>query len=178
MDTTQDYVILVDEDDLEIGTCEKLEAHQKALLHRAFSVFLFNKNGELLIHQRADEKYHTGGLWSNTCCSHPAPDEPIEVGIQRKLFQEMGINAPVSKMFKFTYKAEFDNGLTENELDYVYFGEYNDAPNPNPEEVQAWKYSSLEEIKKEVAEDETRFTPWFKKLLDRVEERYKATMTT
>lgn len=172
MDMTQDYVILVDENDRQIGTCEKLEAHQKGLLHRAFSVFLFNSKGELLIHQRADEKYHTGGLWSNTCCSHPAPEEAIEVGIQRKLFQEMGISAPVTKVFEFSYSAEFDNGLTENELDYVYFGEYNEAPNPNPEEVQAWKYSSLEEIKQEVIEDESRFTPWFKMLLTKVEEHY------
>lgn len=175
MDITQEHVILVDENDRQIGTCEKLEAHQKGLLHRAFSVFLFNSKGELLIHQRADQKYHTGGLWSNTCCSHPAPDEPIEEGIRRKLIQEMGINTPVKKMFEFSYSAKFDNGLTENELDYVYFGEYNEAPNPNPEEVQAWKYSSFEEIKKEVRNDESRFTPWFKMLLKKVEEHYYKT---
>src|SRR5690554_2038317 len=169
MDTSQEYVILVDDMDREIGTCEKLEAHQKALLHRAFSVFLFNERGELLIQQRAAEKYHTPGLWTNTCCSHPTPDEPIEVGIQRKLFQEMGINAPVTKIFKFTYKAAFDNGLTEHEVDHVYIGEYNGIPNPNPEEVQAWKYSSLQEIKREVKADGNGFTPWFKLLIDRVE---------
>src|SRR5690606_7312212 len=105
--------------------------------------------GEYLLQQRADEKYHTPGLWSNTCCSHPRPDEKMEDALKRKLFQELGISAQVEKAFDFMYRAEFDNGLIENELDHVYFGEYSDKPNPNPEEIQAWKYISYEEIKAE-----------------------------
>lgn len=173
----KEYVILVDENDRQSGTCEKLEAHQKGLKHVAFSIFLFNKEGKFLIQQRAAEKYHTPGLWSNTCCSHPRPDEEMEDALQRKLFQEMGIQAPVEKVFDFSYRADFDNGLIENELDHVYFGEYNDKPNPNPEEIQAWKYSSYQEIKAEIEKNETNFTPWFKIVLDKVHEYYKKTMT-
>lgn len=169
----KEYVILVDENDRETGICEKLEAHQKGLLHRAFSIFLFNKKGEYLLQQRADEKYHTPGLWSNTCCSHPRPDEKMEDALKRKLFQELGISAQVEKAFDFMYRAEFDNGLIENELDHVYFGEYSEKPNPNPEEVQAWKYISYEEIKAEMAQDEAKFTPWFKLVLDKVHQHYK-----
>ena len=173
----REYVILVDEEDRQTGTCEKLEAHEKGLMHRAFSIFLFNKNGEMLLQQRAAEKYHTPGLWSNTCCSHPRPDENMEDALKRKLFQEMGISAQVDKVFDFAYRADFDNGLVENEVDHVYFGEYNDAPNPNPEEIQSWKYSSFEEIKKEIEKDETMYTPWFKIVLNQVMEHYKKTMT-
>lgn len=172
----REYVILVDENDRQTGICEKLEAHQKGLMHRAFSIFLFNNKGEFLLQQRADEKYHTPGLWSNTCCSHPRPDEEMEEALQRKLFQEMGIHAPVEKIFDFRYRADFENGLIENELDHVYFGEFNDVPKPNPAEIQAWKYSSFEEIKKEIAKDGSMFTPWFKLVLDRVNENYKKMM--
>lgn len=172
----KEYVILVDENDRKTGTCEKLEAHQKGLMHRAFSIFLFNKEGEFLIQQRADEKYHTPGLWSNTCCSHPRPDEEMEEALQRKLFQEMGIYSQVEKVFDFAYRADFDNGLVENEVDHVYFGEYNDAPNPNPAEIQSWKYSSFEEIKNEIEQDEASFTPWFKLVFERVNEHYKKMM--
>lgn len=172
----REYVILVDENDRQTGTCEKLEAHQKGLKHRAFSIFLFNKKGEFLLQQRAAEKYHTPGLWSNTCCSHPRPDEEMEEALQRKLFQEMGIQSPVEKVFDFSYRADFENGLIENEVDHVYFGEYNEAPNPNPSEIQSWKYSSFEDIKKEIAQDESNFTPWFKLVLDQVKDHYKKRM--
>lgn len=172
----KEYVILVDANDRQTGTCEKLEAHEKGLMHRAFSIFLFNKQGDFLLQQRAAGKYHTPRMWSNTCCSHPRPDESMEEALQRKLYQEMGIHSPVEKAFEFSYRADFENGLVENELDHVYFGEYNDAPNPNPEEIQAWKYSSFEEIQKEIAKDQTMFTPWFKIILERVNEQYKKMM--
>ncbi len=169
-----EYVILVDENDRQIGTCEKLEAHLKGLLHRAFSIFLFNKDGELLLQQRAIEKYHTGGLWTNTCCSHPRPGEKQEDALQRKLFQEMGVNSPLTKIFQFTYSAELDNGLIENELDHVYVGEFDADPTPNPKEVMAWKYISLSQIKVEIEENSDQFTPWFKMLIPKLEEHYAA----
>ena len=172
----REYVILVDENDRQTGTCEKLEAHQRGLMHRAFSIFLFNKNGDFLLQQRANEKYHTPGLWSNTCCSHPRPDEEMEEALERKLFQEMGIHSLVEKVFDFAYRADFENGLVENEVDHVYFGEYNDSPNPNPSEIQSWKYSSFEEIKEEIAKHEASFTPWFKLVFERVNEHYKKMM--
>jgi len=173
----REYVILVDENDRQTGTCEKLEAHEKGLLHRAFSIFLFNRKGEMLLQQRAAEKYHTPGLWSNTCCSHPRPNEEMEEAIDRKLFQEMGIYSKVEKVFDFVYRADLENGLIENEVDHVYFGEYNEAPDPNPAEIQTWKYSSFEEIKKDMEKDETSFTPWFKIVLERVEAEYKKTQS-
>ena len=139
----KDYVILVDDNDRQTGICEKLKAHEEGLMHRAFSIFLFNNKGEFLLQQRASEKYHTGGLWSNTCCSHPRPDENMEDALQRKLFQEMGIHCPVREAFQFSYQARLDNSLIENELDHVYFGEFNDMPNPNPAEVQNVSYTHL-----------------------------------
>lgn len=173
----EEFVILVDENDRQTGICEKLEAHEKGLLHRAFSIFLFNKDGDLLLQQRALEKYHTGGLWTNTCCSHPRPDENQEDALQRKLFQEMGINCPLTKIFEFTYSADLDRGLTENELDHVYIGEFSDAPNPNPAEVKDWKYVSLNQVKKEIQADGDQFTPWFKMLITKVEEHFEELKT-
>jgi len=174
----EEFVILVDENDRQTGVCEKLEAHRKGLLHRAFSIFLFNSKGEVLLQQRAVEKYHTGGLWTNACCSHPRPDEKQEDALQRKLFQEMGVNCPLTKIFQFTYSAKLDNGLTENELDYVYVGEFDSDPNPNPAEVQAWKYISLNQLKKEIEENGDQYTPWFKMLMPKVEEHYASLKTS
>ena len=117
-------VVLVNEKDEAIGTMEKMAAHEKALLHRAFSVFVFNKNGDLLMQQRAHSKYHSGGLWTNTCCSHPRPGEHVADAANRRLQEEMGFTTSLNKAFDFTYKAAFDNGLTEHEFDHVFIGIY------------------------------------------------------
>lgn len=168
MSASPEYVILVNQDDKAIGKLEKMEAHKRGVLHRAFSVFLFNSNNELLIQQRADEKYHTPGLWSNTCCSHPAPNETLEEAVHRKLKQEMGITTRVEKKFVFTYKSPVNDNLIENEVDHIYAGKYNDVPVPNPDEVKSWRYVSLQELRKEISENEKNFTPWFKLLMNRV----------
>lgn len=167
MDTSREDVILVDENDRQTGTMEKLEAHQKGVLHRAFSIFLFNKNGELLLQRRALEKYHTPGLWTNTCCSHPRADESMEHALQRKLKQEMGITIPVKKAFQFVYKAELESGLIEHELDHVFYGYFGENPNPNPEEVVEWKYSSVSDIREDIKNYPERYTPWFKIIFER-----------
>ncbi|MCA1763168.1 MAG: isopentenyl-diphosphate Delta-isomerase [Cryomorphaceae bacterium] len=158
------HVILVDSNDNKIGVMEKIEAHRKGLLHRAFSVFLFNEEGEMLIHKRADVKYHCGGLWTNACCSHPQDEQSIEENIQQKLMQEMGITCPVEKAFDFVYRSELENGLTEYEYDHVYIGTFCDAPNPNPDEVSDWKYVSLGQIQRDLENSPEIFTPWFQLL--------------
>lgn len=168
------HVILVDTDDREIGTMEKLEAHEKGLLHRAFSIFLFNDRGEMLIHRRALTKYHCGGQWSNTCCSHPEKGKDLNDCLRDKLFQEMGIAAEVEKAFEFTYRAEMENGLTEHEYDHVYIGRYNDAPRPNPEEVCDWRYVSMPALEAELRNEPEKFTPWFRMLFDRITKHYEA----
>lgn len=168
MDTSREDVILVDENDRQVGTMEKLEAHEKGVLHRAFSIFLFNKKGEMLLQKRALGKYHTPGLWTNTCCSHPRADETMEHALQRKLNQEMGINCPVQKAFQFLYKAELESGLTEHELDHVFYGYFDENPNPNPDEVVDWKYSSVDEIREDFKNHPKIYTPWFKIIFERM----------
>ena len=163
-----DQVILVDDHDHEIGQMEKLEAHQKGLLHRAFSIFLFNDKGEMLIQQRAAGKYHSGGLWTNTCCSHQQPGETnIEAG-KRRLLEEMGITTELRDSFSFIYRTDFDNGLVEHELDHVLIGSYNDAPNPDPAEAQDWKYISLKDLLLDVDKNPDNYTIWFKICLKQV----------
>lgn len=157
-----DQVVLVNEYDDEIGTMEKMEVHRKGLLHRAFSVLIFNKKGELLLQKRASEKYHSGGLWTNTCCSHPLPKEnPIDAA-QRKLLQEMGFTTPLTFSHKFIYEAELDNGLIEREYDYVFFGQFDNAPDINPNEVAEWKYISLDDIRQDIISNPNNYTEWFK----------------
>lgn len=168
MDTLREDVILVDEKDQQIGTMEKLEAHEKGVLHRAFSIFLFNKKGEMLLQKRAMEKYHTPGLWTNTCCSHPRTNETIDEALQRKLKQEMGITCEVQKAFQFLYKSELESGLIEHELDHVYYGYFDESPNPNPEEVSDWKYSSITDIREEFKNHPEQYTPWFKIIFERM----------
>jgi isopentenyl-diphosphate Delta-isomerase len=136
-------VILVDEQDVEIGSMEKLEVHQKGLLHRAFSVFVFNDKQELLLQQRALEKYHSPALWTNTCCSHPSPGETTISAARRRLQEEMGFDTELDFAFHFTYKAEFENGLTEHEFDHVFIGTFNDHFIPNPAEVMDIRYESM-----------------------------------
>jgi len=155
-------VILVDHNDLEIGTIEKMEAHEKALLHRAFSVFIFNSMGELLLQQRAKDKYHSAGLWTNTCCSHPYPGEITIDGANRRLLEEMGLKTDLNFKFKFQYKAPFDNNLTEHEIDHVFVGKTDENPVINTDEVAAYKYMKLEDIQEHIHLNPTEYTVWFK----------------
>jgi isopentenyl-diphosphate delta-isomerase len=160
-----EQVILVDEADNELGTMEKMEAHRKGLLHRAFSVLIFNSHGELLLQQRAITKYHSGGLWTNTCCSHPQPGETIIEAGKRKLLQEMGFSCDLSVSHKFNYRVQLDNQLIENECDYVLIGYYDGKPVPNREEAQAWKYESLEKLQEDAIANPDLYTSWFKLIL-------------
>jgi isopentenyl-diphosphate delta-isomerase len=159
-------VILVDTDDNAIGEREKMEAHQLGLLHRAFSVLIFNSKGEMLLQKRAREKYHSGGLWTNACCSHPNPGEPLEQAVQRKLKQEMGIVLAPWFAFKFIYRTDFDNALTEHELDHVFVGTCDSDPSINPEEAEDWRFISLQELKNDVALHPEHYTSWFRIILE------------
>ncbi len=158
----EEKVILVDKNDNPIGLMNKLEAHEKALLHRAFSVFVLNDKNELMLQQRAHHKYHSPLLWTNTCCSHQRENETnIQAGT-RRLREEMGFETELKEMFHFIYKAPFDNGLTEHELDYVMIGYYNDIPVINKEEVESWKWMKIEEVKNDMLVNPDFYTVWFK----------------
>ena len=158
----EEKVILVDENDRPIGLMNKLEAHEKALLHRAFSVFVLNDNQELLLQQRAHHKYHSPLLWTNTCCSHQREGESnIEAG-SRRLMEEMGMKVELTEMFHFIYKAPFDNGLTEYELDHVMIGYSNEEPVINKEEVESWKWMKIEDVKGDMKLNPDEYTVWFK----------------
>lgn len=158
----EEQVILVNEKDEPIGLMGKMEAHEKGLLHRAFSVFIFNSKQEVLLQQRAACKYHSPNLWTNTCCSHPRAGETNQQAGERRLQEEMGLQVPLQEVFSFIYKAPFDNGLTEHEYDHVLIG-YSDAqPQINPEEVASWKWLSLEAIKEDILQAPERYTAWFK----------------
>lgn len=169
-----EHVILVDESDNPTGIMEKMEAHQKGVLHRAFSVFLFNTNNELLLQQRAHSKYHSGGLWTNTCCSHPRDGETTVAAGKRRLLEEMGISAELESSFSFIYRAELDNDLTEYELDHVLIGHFDGNPEINPDEVANWKYVSPEAIRLDMASHPEQYTAWFKIVFDRVFSRIQA----
>jgi isopentenyl-diphosphate Delta-isomerase len=169
-----EHVILVDEQDHEIGTMEKMEAHHKGLLHRAFSIVIFNTKGEMLLQQRAAEKYHSGGLWTNACCSHPRPGEAIEKAGKRKLLQEMGFECELRFSHKFIYKVEFDNQLTEHEWDYVLVGYYDGPLSVNKDEAQAWKYESLHSIRNDVNQNPEAYTCWFRLILNQPHPRIKS----
>ncbi|WP_346237576.1 isopentenyl-diphosphate Delta-isomerase [Niabella insulamsoli] len=169
MALNKDLVVLVDERDEALGTMEKMEAHEKALLHRAFSVLLFNEQNEWLLQRRALDKYHCGGLWTNTCCSHPYPDENTKDAAVRRLQEEMGISCRLEKAFDFIYKASFDNGLTEHEFDHVFIGNFSGDPQINTQEVADWKYISSEDLKKDMATHPEDYTPWFKIIIDKME---------
>ena len=158
----EEQVILVNEKDEPIGLMGKMEAHEKGLLHRAFSVFIFNSQGELLLQQRAASKYHSPNLWTNTCCSHPRIGETNQQAGERRLEEEMGLKDPLKEVFSFVYNAPFDNGLIEYEYDYVLVG-YSDAiPQINPEEVASWKWLSLEAVKEDILQAPEQYTAWFK----------------
>lgn len=163
----EELVILVDENDNKIGLMPKMEAHQKALLHRAFSVFVMNGKGQTLLQQRAGHKYHSPLLWTNTCCSHQRDGESnIEAG-RRRLQEEMGFDTELVELFSFVYKAPFDNGLTEHELDHVMLGRYDEDPVINPEEVADWKWMFPSEIKEDIALNPESYTAWFKIIFER-----------
>ncbi len=163
----EENVILVNEADEPIGLMPKMEAHEKAVLHRAFSVFIMNDNGETMLQQRAKDKYHSPLLWTNTCCSHQRDGESnIEAG-KRRLSEEMGFETELKELFSFIYKAPFDNGLTEHELDHVMMGKYNLLPKINPDEVADWKWMHPSEIKKDIAENPDNYTAWFKIIFER-----------
>lgn len=154
-------VILVNENDEQVGTMEKMEAHQKALLHRAFSVFVFNKKGEMLMQQRAHTKYHSGGLWTNACCSHPRPGETTLQAAERRLQEEMGFITALDKVFDFTYNAPFENGLTEHEFDHVFVGNFDGLIKPSPLEVRDYCYKSMEDITASMEKEPQNYTAWF-----------------
>jgi isopentenyl-diphosphate delta-isomerase len=154
-------VILVDEYDREIGQMEKMEAHEKALLHRAFSIFVFNNEGKLLLQRRATHKYHSAGLWTNTCCSHQRHGETTLDASHRRLQEEMGFDCDLEEKFSFIYKVNFDNGLSEHEYDHVVFGTFNDEPQINPDEVSDFRYVSIADIKEAIELDKSQFTFWF-----------------
>nr|WP_299383892.1 isopentenyl-diphosphate Delta-isomerase [Allomuricauda sp.] len=163
----EEKVILVNANDEPIGLMPKMEAHEKAVLHRAFSVFIMNDKGETMLQQRAGGKYHSPLLWTNTCCSHQRDGESnIEAG-KRRLREEMGFTTELRELFSFIYKAPFDNGLTEHELDHVMMGEYNGKPQINPEEVENWKWMYPKAIKEDIAQNPERYTVWFKIIFDR-----------
>lgn len=166
----KEEVILVDEFDNEIGTMEKMEAHEKGLLHRAFSVFVFNSKNELMLQQRSDNKYHSGGLWTNTCCSHPRLGERLENAAKRRLKEEMGFVCNVIHEFSFIYKAYLDNNLTEYEFDHVFFGFFDGIPQINNNEVKAWKFASVDFLKNDIKHNPQLYTEWFKIVFNRVEE--------
>ncbi len=169
----KEYVILVDTADRELGTMEKMEAHEKAALHRAFSVFIFNDRGELMLQQRAAHKYHSPLLWTNTCCSHQRQGESnIDAG-KRRLKEEMGFEVDLDEKFHFVYKAEFDNGLTEHELDHVMVGYYNGEPTINPEEVASWKWIDMEVLQQDMKDHPQDYTAWFKIIFERFVEFLK-----
>ena len=159
-------VILVDQNDLEVGTCEKLAAHQQGLLHRAFSIFIFNKSGQLLLQQRALGKYHSGGLWSNTVCSHPLPGEDILDAGKRRLQEEMGFACALQKVGSFLYKADFENNLQEHEYDHVLMGVWDGSPEPDPEEISQWRWIDLEDLKTEFKNQPDKFSAWFASALE------------
>lgn len=163
----EEQVILVNEQDEQIGLMPKMEAHEKAILHRAFSVFIFNSKNELMLQQRAAHKYHSPLLWTNTCCSHQRDGESnLEAG-KRRLEEEMGFVTPLTETTSFIYKAPFDNGLTEHELDHIMVGNYDGEPIINPDEVADWKWMPLEAVKSDIALNPQLYTAWFKIIFEK-----------
>lgn len=165
---------MVDEYDNEIGLMEKMEAHQKAFLHRAFSVFIFNGNGEMLLQQRAFSKYHSGGLWTNACCSHPRAGETTLSAAQRRLKEELGFDAPIHEVFAFIYKAAFENGLAEHEFDHVFTGIFEGNIHFNKEEVADVKYMAVEDVKQSMQQQPELYTAWFHIAFEKMYEWWKA----
>ncbi len=161
-------IILVDEFDREIGTAEKMAVHRTGRLHRAFSILIVNSRGEMLLQKRARGKYHSGGLWTNACCSHPRTGRSLRAEASRRLLEEMGIRCEIEEIFSFRYRAEFANGLVENEYDHVFLGKSDAEPRPNPAEAEAWRRIGDEELRAEIAREPERFTPWFRLIMEKL----------
>lgn len=170
-------VVLVDANDNPMGVMEKMEAHVQGALHRAFSIFLYNGKGELLLQRRALDKYHSAGLWSNTCCSHPLPDEPLLVAAERRLMEEMGLTCVMVKAFDFIYKASIGNSMIEHEFDHVFFGTTEELPSVNEVEVSDWKWVSLFDVYIDVQLHPDMYTEWFKIALPQVMNQFKIQLT-
>jgi len=168
----EEHVILVDDNDNAVGTMEKMEAHLQGKLHRAFSVFIFNPKGELLLQQRAADKYHSGGKWTNTCCSHPRPGEDTLKAAHRRLKEEMGMECELYDVFNFMYCAAVNEELIENEYDHVFFGISNKAPHPSPREVESFKYMNLDDLANELANHPSNYTKWLMICFDEVLANY------
>lgn len=165
-------VILVDTNDNPVGQMEKLKAHLKGELHRALSILIFNSDGEILLQQRAFSKYHTPGLWSNTCCSHPRPGEDSLEAATRRLYEEMGFTTPLIKSFDFIYKAHFDNGLIEHEFDHVFFGTFDGEPVINPEEANDFEWVKLNNLMEDMRSSPENYTVWFRIIMEKMAERF------
>ena len=172
------HVILVDENDNQIGTGEKLDVHQKGLLHRCFSICVFNQKGEMMLQQRDKNKYHSGGLWTNTCCRHPESDEDTEAAALRRLKEDLGFDCDLEEVFSFNYRAPLDNGITEHEFDHTFFGFYDGEPTLNPEEAMNWKWMSLDNLQAELEKKPQEYTYWLKEMLPKVIELRKNEKTT
>lgn len=166
----EEKMVLVDKEDRKMGEAEKMEVHKKGMLHRAFSIFIFNKKDQLLLQKRAQNKYHSAGLWSNTCCSHPQPGESVLEAAHRRLKQEMGFDCNLKEVFSFVYQKTFENGLTEYEYDHVLFGFFNGKPDPNSKEVEHFKWITLGQLREDINENPENYTYWFKKALPKIEE--------
>jgi len=160
-------LILVDRQDNVIGYGEKLEIHQQGKLHRAFSIFVMNKNNELMLQQRAFSKYHSGGLWANTCCSHPLKDEVLEKTIHDRLIEEMGFDCDLDEVFHFIYHVNLNNGLIEHELDRVYLGTYEQSPIPNPDEVVDWQWIDIDELRQDLIHNPDTYVYWLKEAFEK-----------
>ena len=169
----EEKVVLIDENDVEVGTMPKMEAHQKALLHRAISVFIFNEKGEWLLQRRALSKYHSSGLWSNAACTHPRPNESYLKAAERRLLEEMGLQCELTDLFNFIYKEKLDNELTEHELDHVFIGYSEEVPNYNAEEVCDFKYIDFDELANDIREQADKYTYWFKHVYENVQKHLK-----
>jgi isopentenyl-diphosphate delta-isomerase len=165
---TRDHVILVNQFDEQVGTMEKIKAHQQGLLHRAFSIFIFNEEGKLLLQQRADGKYHGAGLWTNTCCSHPQDKENLLESALERLNYEMGFKCDLQKIFSFIYQAPVENNLIEHEFDHVFIGFYNQDPIPNPLEVKSYAWADIHWIRNDVKLHPEKYTIWFRTIWERV----------
>jgi isopentenyl-diphosphate delta-isomerase len=166
MSDENERVVLVNARDEEIGTMPKLDAHRTGQLHRAFSVFIRNDEGKILLQRRADEKYHSGGLWTNACCGHPRPGEHVQTAAGRRLREEMGIECDLTEISAFTYRAELGNGLIEHEFDHVFSGEFAGTPIVSAREVREWQWISLNDLEDWVARDRSAFTVWFTDALE------------
>ena len=164
----EEHVILVDSNDSEIGIEEKMSAHLKGKLHRAFSIFIFNDKGELMLQKRHSSKYHSGGLWTNTCCSHPRPGEPIQQAVHRRLKEEMGFDCELKEAFSFVYTAKLDHGLTEHEYNHVFVGKFNGSPKLNSHEAEDWKWIDPAELLNDIRNNPNKYASWFKICVERV----------